>query len=103
MYQVTGQILNLFNSPASEKYEASFKVQLLGDSLTVDGQVKKEMVTLNVPQSVFNSLQGREGQDATFPIGFYVKNGNLITFFPKSESENVEVTGGKKAASSSHS
>lgn len=98
MYQVTGQILNLFKQAASEKFEASYKVQILGDSLTVDGQVKKEMVTLNVPLSVFNSLQGQEGQAATFPIGFYVKNGNLITFFPKSEAENVEIGQVKKAA-----
>ena len=103
MYQVTGEILNLFNSPKSEKYDASYKVQLLGETLTIDGQVKKEMITLNVPQSVYNSLQGQTGKTATLPIGFYVKNGNLITFFPKSEAENVEVTGGKKAASSSHS
>lgn len=89
MYQVTGQILNLFNSPASEKYEASYKVQILGDSLTIDGQVKKEMITLNIPKPVFDSLRGKEGKEATFPIGFYVKNGNLITFFPKSEAENV--------------
>lgn len=100
MYQVTGQILNLFSSPASEKYEASFKIQLLGDSLTIDGQVKKDMITLNVPQSVYNSLQGRAGETATLPIGFYVKNGNLITFFPKSEAENVK-TEVKKLASSS--
>ncbi len=100
MYQVTGQILNLFSSPASEKYDESFKVQLLGETLTVDGQVKKEMITLNVPKPVYNSLQGRSGETATLPIGFYVKSGNLITFFPKSEAENVK-TEGKKLASSS--
>jgi hypothetical protein len=98
MYQVTGQILNLFNSPKTDKYEATHKVQLLGDSLTVDGQVKKEMITLNVPEAVFNSLRGQVGREATFPIGFYVKNGNLITFFPKSEADNVEIAGAKKAA-----
>jgi len=98
MYQVTGEILNLFSSPASDKYEASYKVQMLGETLTIDGQVKKEMITLNVPQPVFNSLQGQIGHIATLPIGFYIKNGNLITFFPKSEAENVKVTGTRKAA-----
>lgn len=83
MYQVTGQVINLFNSPASEKYEASFKVQILGDMPLVDGQVKKEMLTLNVPKDVFNSLQGRTGEEVTLPIGFYVKNNVLVTFFPK--------------------
>jgi len=88
MYQITGEIINLFDSPASEKYDATHKVQIMGDSLTVDGQVKKEMVTLNVPLPVFNSLQGMVGEPITLPIGFYIKNGNMITFFPKSESKN---------------
>lgn len=84
MFQATGQIISLFKSPASEKYEASYKVQLLGDIPMVDGQVKKEMLTLNVPLPVFNSLQGQVGQDVTLPIGFYVnKHGGLVTFFPK--------------------
>lgn len=98
MYQVTAQILNLFSKPATEKFEATYKVQLLGDSLTQDGQVQKEMLTLNVPKAIFDSLRGQEGQDATFPIGFYVKNGSLVTFFPKSEADNIEIPGLKKAA-----
>ena len=67
------KIINVFKSPASEKYEASYKVQILGDSPLVDGQVKKEMLTLNVPLAVFNSLQGRNDEEVTLPIGFYVK------------------------------
>jgi len=89
MFQVTGQIINLFDSPKTEKYEASFKVQILGETATIDGQIKKEMLTLNVPLSVFNSLKGRTGQDITLPVGFYVKGNNLITFFPKSEEKNL--------------
>jgi len=83
MYNVTGQIINLFVSPASDKYEASYKVQLLGDMPLVDGQVKKEMLTLGVPKSVYDSLQGRAGEAVSLPIGFYVKNGIMVTFFPK--------------------
>jgi len=83
MFNATGQIINLFKSPASEKYDASYKVQILGNMPLVDGQVKKEMLTLNVPLSVFNSLQGRTGEEVSIPIGFYVKNGVLVTFYPK--------------------
>jgi hypothetical protein len=83
MFQATGQIINLFKSPASEKYEESYKVQILGDMPLVDGQVKKEMLTLNIPRAVFNSLQGRTNEEVSIPIGFYVKNGVLVTFFPK--------------------
>lgn len=84
MFNVTGKIINVFHSPASEKYEASYKVQILGNSPLIDGQVKMEMLTLNVPKPIFNSLQGQTGQEVTLPIGFYVKNGILVTFFPKS-------------------
>lgn len=86
MFTATGQLINLFQSPASEKYEASYKAQLLGEMPMADGQVKKEMLTLGVPQPLFNSLQGRVGQEVTLPIGFYVKNGVLVTFFPKNAS-----------------
>ncbi|MGB3226182.1 MAG: hypothetical protein WBB23_25565 [Desulforhopalus sp.] len=93
MYQITGKILNLFSNPATEKYEASHNVQLLGDSLTADGQVKNSLVTLKVPKPVFDSLLGQQGKDATFPIGLYVnKSGQLITFFLKSEAGNVALS-----------
>lgn len=85
MYKVTGQVINLFHSPASEKYEESFKVQLLGDSPLMDGQVKKEMLTLNVPRPIFDQLQTQVGKSVTVPIGFYVKNNTLVTFYPKHE------------------
>ena len=83
MFNVTGKIVNVFISPKSEKYEASYKVQILGNSPLIDGQVKMEMLTLNVPQAVFNSLQGRTDEEVTLPIGFYIKNNTLVTFFPK--------------------
>lgn len=83
MYNVTGEILNVFYSPASEKYEASYKVQLLGESPMVDGQVKKEMLTLNVPKEIFSNLKNHVSETITLPIGFYVKNNQLVTFYPK--------------------
>lgn len=85
MYEVTGQIINVFHSPATEKYEASFKVQLLGDNPLMDGQVKKEMLTLNVPRPVYDSLQDQVGKTVSLPIGFYVKNNVLVTFYPKGQ------------------
>lgn len=83
MYSVTGEIINAFESPATEKYEATFKIQLLGESPMVDGQVKKEMLTLNVPRETFNALKGEIKTTVTLPVGFYLKNGQLLTFYPK--------------------
>lgn len=83
MYEVTGQIINVFHSPATDKYDETFKVQLLGDMPLVDGQVKKEMLTLNVPRPVYDSCQTQRGEVVSLPIGFYVKNNVLVTFYPK--------------------
>jgi hypothetical protein len=85
MYKVTGQVLNVIHSPKTEKYEESWKVQLLGDSPLVDGQVKKELLTLNVPRPIFDQLQTQNGKIVTLPIGFYVKNNVVVTFYPKHE------------------
>mgnify|MGYP003376954987 CR=1 FL=1 len=83
MYKVTGEVINAFKSEKTEKYDESFKVQLLGDSPLVDGQVKKEMLTLNVPQPIYDQLKSQIGKVVTVPIGFYVKNNLLVTFYPK--------------------
>jgi hypothetical protein len=83
MFQVTGKIINLFYSPKSEKYEASYKVQLLGDTPMASGQIKMEMVTLNIPKPVFDSLQGEIGTEQTFPVGLMVQNGFVKPFYPK--------------------
>lgn len=83
MFNVTGTIDNVYTSPASEKYEASYKIQLLGESPLMDGQVKKEMITLNVPKDVFSDLKDQIGKTVSLPIGFYIKNGQIITFYPK--------------------
>lgn len=98
MYNVKGQIINLFQSPASEKYAAAYRVQVLGDMPMMDGQIKKEMLTLNVPISVFDSLQGQIGKNVTLPIGFYIKNGQMVTFYPKHGPEKSAPSSAAPAA-----
>lgn len=83
MYKVTGQILNVIHSPKSEKYDESWKVQLLGDNPLMDGQTKKELLTLTVPKGVYEELASQSGSVVTIPIGFFVKNNVLHPFFPK--------------------
>ncbi len=83
MYNVNAEVLNSFHTPASEKYAETFKIQLLGDNPLKDGQVKKEMLTLNVPEKIFHSLKTQVGKTVTLPIGFFVSNNNLTPFYPK--------------------
>lgn len=81
MFKISGQITNTFTIPKSEKYDESFKVQLLGDQTTKDGQVRKEMVTLNVPENVYQQLTSKVGQPVELPVGLFVSNGRLQVFF----------------------
>jgi len=83
MFRINGLITNCFTIPASEKYEKSYKVQLLGDQTTRDGQIRKEMLTLSVPPDVYNDLEAKIGQEVVLPVGMFVSNNRLNVFFSK--------------------
>lgn len=86
MYKVTAQLINVFVVPASEKYPESFKLQLMSDTVFKDGQIKKEMLTLNVPSDIFIKCKEQIGKIVTLPIAFFVSNNTLNPFFPKEAS-----------------
>lgn len=97
MFSLTGVVLNCFTTPPSDKYpDPAYKVQLLGDQLTKDGQVKKEMVTLGFPRDAFLMLEKNIGNVVTMPIGLFVTEGRLQPFFPKGRASEI-ATGGKNA------
>lgn len=86
MYTITAEVINTFSVAASEKYPESWKLQLMGDTNTRDGQIKKEMVTLSIPQSEYNKLNDKIGQVVTLPISFFVKGNQLNPFYPKAST-----------------
>ncbi len=91
MFSIHGQIVNTFYTPASEKYpEPSYKVQLLGDHVTKDGQVRKEMLDLSIPVDVYNSLLDQVGKMVRLPVGLFVSDkGSIRAFFPKGRAQDV--------------
>ena len=91
MFSVQGQIINTFSSPASEKFPTpSYKVQLLGEQMTRDGQIRKEMLDLVIPPEVFNSIQGQVGRHVRIPVGLFVSDkGGIRAFFPKAAPTSV--------------
>lgn len=90
MFSLTGTIFNCFFTPATEKYpEPSYKVQLLGDQLMKDGQVKKEMVTLKFPHDAYVLLEKNLGNTVSMPIGLFVSDGRLQPFFPKGRTSEI--------------
>lgn len=86
MFAITGQVTNCFTIPKSEKYDEAFKVQLLGDLVTKDGQIRKEMVTLSIPAGVYSELSHQIGHDVTLPVGLFASsNGKLNVYYSDRE------------------
>jgi hypothetical protein len=90
MFYMRGEVSNCYDVPASEKYpDPSYKVQILGDQVTKDGQIKKELVTLGIPFDAFKVLREKVGQSVTLPIGLFVANGRMQPFFPKAHTKDI--------------
>lgn len=86
MYRLDGELINCFRQPASEKYPESYKVQILGETTTQAGEVKKEMLTLSASAEQWETLKGRLGRPVSVPIGLFVKSGSLYAYIPKNAS-----------------
>jgi hypothetical protein len=94
MFSLKAEVINTFSVPPSEKYpDEAYKVQLLGDQLTKDGQIKKDMVTMGIPQEAFKVLQQKIGQTVRIPIGLFVTNGRIQPFFPKGHAKDIQALG----------
>lgn len=90
MFSMKAEVINTFSVPPSEKYpEEAYKVQFVGDQLTRDGQVRKEMVTMGIPFEAYNTLKGKIGQVVRIPIGLFVSNGRIQPFFPKGHAKDI--------------
>lgn len=87
MYQVKGELKNTFTKEASEKYPASYKIQIIHDSSLQNGEFQSELITLSVPHDVYNQLIKRLGEEIILPISFGVdkSTNQLIRFYPKNE------------------
>jgi len=96
MFSLKAEVINTFSVPPSDKYpEEAYKVQFVGDQLTRDGQIRKEMVTMGIPLEAFNVLKSKIGQVVNIPIGLFVTNGRIQPFFPKGHAKGITATGGE--------
>ena len=57
MFQVTGLLQNCFKQDATDKYDESFKIQILGDHVQQNGELRQELLTLTVPETCTGSLK----------------------------------------------
>lgn len=88
MFSVTGLLMNTFHQPATDKYDESFRIQILGDQITQGGEIRKELLTLSVPAQVYDSFKASLGQPVTLPVGLFASGNRVQAFLPK----NVNVT-----------
>ena len=86
MFQVTGQVVNVFRAPKGQTAEGKefggqSKVQILGALPLPNGESRFDMVTLttDVPEYFETHL----GASVSVPIGFFVHKGTLTFFIPK--------------------
>lgn len=83
MYTITADIVNAFSIPESEKYPERYNLQLMGDTFTKDGQVRKDMITFSIPKDQFDELKNCVGQTVTLPVAFFVNQNKIRPYYPK--------------------
>ena len=82
MYEITATLINTFIKEKTDKYPASYKLQLLGDTFLKDGQLKKDIVTLSVTPEIYQEYDSQIGTEITLPVAFFARDNVVQPFFP---------------------
>lgn len=87
MISMTGKVIHVFESPKGERkdgteYGGQDKVQILGENLLPNGEIRYGLVDLTAHDSkAFREFQGKE---VSFPVGVIASGKNqLVYFIPK--------------------
>lgn len=89
MFQVTGQVVHVFDAPevlnketGEVTRESRPKVQLIGDIPLPNGQARFDMVTLSVEDKA--DWEALKGQRVAVPLGMFAPSkNNIVYFIPK--------------------
>lgn len=87
MLNLTGVLVNTFNPPEFKAKDADNgenkpqkpKLQVLGDVLLKNGEMKKELLTVSVPS--LTPYEGKEGSEVTIPVGAFSPSKGSIAYF----------------------
>jgi hypothetical protein len=80
MVTLTGTLVNVFTvPPKSQDDDPKDKIQILGDLVLKNGEVKKDLVTVSVPDA--SVYQGREGEEITLPVGVFAPSKGVLIFY----------------------
>jgi hypothetical protein len=87
MLNLTGVLVCTYTAPAFEPKDAEKgenkpqkpKVQILGDVALKNGETKKDLITVSVPDLA--PYEGKDGSEVTIPVGAFSPSKGNIAFF----------------------
>jgi hypothetical protein len=83
MLKLSGVLVNTFRAPLRKNAESGEvqkdKLQLLGDVLLDNGQIRKDLVTITVPD--VRKFEGNEGTEISLSVGVFSPAKGQIIYF----------------------
>lgn len=83
MLKLTGTLVNTFRAPLRRGAEAGEvekdKLQIMGDVLLSNGESRKDLVTITVPDA--RKFAGQEGTEISLSVGVFAPAKGQVIFF----------------------
>lgn len=84
MLTLQGTLVNVYTNPGRKKddgtsFEDRDKIQLLADVPLLNGQIRKELVSLTVKDG--RKYEGREGESLSLPVGVMAPQKGTIVYY----------------------
>lgn len=83
MFSITGTLVNTYRAPLRKGAESSEtekdKIQILGDIPLANGEVRKDLVSITVPD--VRKYEGQEGTEITLSVGIFAPAKGQIVYF----------------------
>lgn len=84
MLTLKGVLVNVYTNPARKTRDGSLteekdKIQLLADIQLENGQTRKELVSLTVPDAA--KYEGQEGVELALPVGVMAPQKGVIIYY----------------------
>lgn len=83
MFSITGVLVNTFRAPLRRNAESSEvekdKIQVLGDVPLTNGETRKDLVTITVPD--VRKYEGQEGTEISLSVGSFAPAKGQIVYF----------------------
>ena len=82
MITLNGVLVNVYRQPSRKDADTVLekdKIQVLGDIPQSNGEVRKDLATITVPDA--SQYEGRIGEEISLPVGAFAPNKGTVIFF----------------------